>query len=191
MRATVVSNRHPGRAAGVVALALTAAITLAGCSSPVRPTASVGYLDAPFTHRLTFGTLTIEPAAIGEQPLVPVTAARYVAQHPQTWLGGAPRNDLVAFGYGRVSAPTDTVVGRVPFRTGRLAWIAVYRSSAAHLFISSCLAGPDHRTGWHLVAGAPKPDHFYIAVLIDATTGAQATSIPIFHDVCEHLVRNS
>jgi hypothetical protein len=163
--------------------------TLAGCSLSLRATAArAGFVDSPFTHDLRFGAVTIEPPAIGQLPLVPVTRAQYIARHPRTWLGGASRDDLVAFGYGRVSAAANTVVGPTHFSRGRFAWVAVYRSSASHLFIDGCLDGPDHRTGWHLVIGAPKPDHFYIAVLIDATTGVQATSIPNFRDVCDHLV---
>jgi hypothetical protein len=171
---------------------MTAGLALVGCSPVDRSSSELaGYVNAPFTHRLKFGAVTIEPAAIGEVPLVPVTRAWYVAHHPRTWLGGAQRTDLVAFGYGLVSAGSNTLIGEVPFRNRRFAWVAVYRSSATHLNFNGCLAGPDHRTGWHLVTSAPKPEHFYIAVLIDATTGVQATSIPSFRDTCAHLVRNT
>jgi hypothetical protein len=174
-------------AVGCLGLATTAA-TLAACSASGPASAgSIRYLDRPFTHPMRFGSIAIQPPAIGEQPIVPVTQASYVAQHPASWLTGASRADLVAFGYGRVSAPTSTLDDQPSFDHGRLAWVAVYRASAAHLVFNGCLDGPGGRTGYHFVPAAPKPDPFYIAVLVDATTGVQATSSPTFHDTCAHL----
>ena len=121
---------------------------------------------------------------------MPVSQARAIAQRPLAWPPGGRSNNLVAFGYGRVSAPTDTV-DEQPIFDRRLAWVAVYRSSAAHLLFGDCLDGPGGRSGYHYVPAAPKPDPFYVAVLVDAVTGVQATSTPVFRDTCPRLVRNT
>ncbi len=172
-------------------LAAATAASIAGCAGPA-PAARVGqsYPDRPFTRPLEFGAITIDPPAAGDQPLVPVTQARAIAQRPLAWPPGGRSNDLVAFGYGRVSAPTDVVDGQPSFDR-RLAWVAVYRSSAAGLLFGDCLDGPGGRRGYHYVPAHPKPDPFYVAVLVDAVTGVQATSTPAFHDTCPRLVRDA
>lgn len=176
--------------ANCLTLLLAGGVMLTGCTAGGQATATVHYLDAPFTHSIQIGAVTVAPPAIGEQPLVPVTEAQYIAQHPATWLGGARHNDLVAFGYGRVAAPTLTAKGTAPFRRGQLAWVAVYRASANSIMFNGCLAGPAYRAGYHIVPASPRPEQFSITVLINAITGAQATALPLFSDVCPHLVRN-
>jgi hypothetical protein len=169
---------------------MLAGVGLAGCTSRGQGLASARYLDVPFAHQITVGDVSITPPAIGELPLVPLPRARAIALHPATWLGGTTHRDLVAFGYGRVQAPTAAIDGQAPFRSGRLAWVAIYRSAAADVVFNGCLGGPAIRPGYHLVPGNPRPAHFYVAVLIDAITGVQATSTPMFHNVCPHLVRD-
>ncbi len=191
-RGPVRRGASTGSFAGAILVAASVASTaMAGCSAPARaPRAAPAYPDQPFTRPLVFGAITIEPPAAGDQPLVPVSRARSIAQRPLAWPPGGRSNSLVAFGYGRVSAPTDTV-DEQPIFDRRLAWVAVYRSSAAHLLFGDCLDGPGGRRGYHYVPADPKPDPFYVAVLVDAVTGVQATSTPVFHDTCPRLIRDT
>jgi hypothetical protein len=179
------------KTAGWFALSVAAALALAGCGSTRSPGTAAGYLDAPFSHSVHVGAVTINPPAIGSFPLVSVARARNIALHPSSWLAGVGHDELVAFGYGRVSTSAPTASGRQPFRDGRLAWVAVYRAAAADVRVNGCLGGPAVRAGYHLVPSNPKPAHFYITVVVDATTGEQATATPPLRDVCPRLVRNA
>jgi hypothetical protein len=181
---------RPHSAAGWLALALLAGIAVTGCSPHGGGPGAARYLDVPFSHQITVGAVTITPPATGELPLVPLPRAREIALHPDTWLRGASHSNLVAFGYGRVETPTDTANGQAPFRSGRLAWVAIYSALAANLVFNGCLGGPPIRRGYHLVPGDPQPAHFYLAVVIDAITGVQVTAMPLFHNVCPHLIRD-
>ena len=117
------------------------------------------------------------PPTSGQRPAVSATTARHDVQHPADWPSGAQMNDLVAFGYGRVRSPSSlTATGSTNplFRHWRLAWVAIYHSSTAQIPVPPCVPLASPPAGYHVVQ-PQHVDYFRIAVIVDGTTGEQAT----------------
>jgi hypothetical protein len=158
--------------AGSASAATSAGAASAGASSVF---ASAGTSAAVLVSARTFGTgpaqelLTIAPAGDNAKAVVPESVARHDVDHP---LAGAP-NLLhpVLFTLARATASMLgwEGTGAAPVFRSTLAWVGVFEvdPNAWH----GCPAEP-----------APTPEsfpplqaHYYFAVLVDATTGAQAT----------------
>ena len=172
-------SRTPWQRRGAVLLSLAA---LVGCTQHAATGSTTGPPGGgPLANGYLYGSasnpfLAVPPLA-GQRPTVSATAARQDVQHPANWPSGAQMNDPITFGYGRVRSPQaqSAAGGTDPvFRQWRLAWVAIYRSSTAQIPVPPCVALASPPAGYH-VAQPQHVAYFLIAVIVDGTTGDQAT----------------
>jgi hypothetical protein len=156
-------HRHAVR---VLALA-TACIAVGGCHG--GGSAKAGLPDHEVLGSRTSTPLTIQGVASQGTATVSEATARQKAEHPfptPQLVGG-----LQQFGLAHVTASDlgSDGLGPIPTYRGRLAWVGVYEISknGDH----SCPAEPT-RLPKNL---PPVFAHYYFVVLVDATTGQEAT----------------
>lgn len=166
------SARTTGGAApsGVPASAATSS-ALASAATSNSP-ASVATSGTALVSARAFGTgsadelLTLTPPRVGDRPLVPESVARSDVDHPFS----APiLLRPVLFTLARATASMIGWEGATPTFQSTLAWVGVFEvdPNAEH----GCPAEPAPIPA----SFPPLQSHYYFAVLVDATTGAQAT----------------
>jgi hypothetical protein len=136
--------------------------------------APVAMSGAAFVSARAFGTgsadelLTLTPPGIGDRPVVPESAARTEVDHP---LSAPTLLKPVLFTLARATASMLGWEGTAaaPVFRSTLAWVGVFEvdPNAEH----GCPAEPAPTPA----SFPPLQAHYYFAVLVDATTGAQAT----------------
>jgi hypothetical protein len=165
-------------ARSAAAAAAAAMLVVAGCASSGTPSAAApsgGVTSgAALPSSRTFGTgpaeelLTLTPPQPGDKPVVQRSVAQTDVDHPDA----APRPlHPVLFTLARATAPMVGWSGTstAPVFRSTLAWVGVFEvdPNAPH----SCPGGPPTSP----VSLPPLQEHYYFAVLVDATTGAEGT----------------
>jgi hypothetical protein len=177
-----------------IGLLAATGVLAASCTS--HPAATHPHLlpdtaGGPLTISYSFGSahnpFTALPPRPGQRPTVSATAAQHAVADPAGWPTGAERNHLTAFGYGRVTAAALDAEGGVDptFARGRLAWVAIYRSSTAHLLAPTCPSPRTLTKREHLVQPRQTAT-FRLVVIVDAVTGHQAIWDDL-RDICPYL----